>query len=556
MLMNSISAKLFLALVGLTTLVLGATLVPTHWSFNQGFSEYIRDKEELRLQVMATELAKYFMENDGQWDEGTVKVYESVYLRSHPEARKLSSSLLVKPSNEPQTTGFLFPPQGLPTRFPAQRAPNNNGDFGINSQSLRIPQSGPTGEGSPPRLGPPPRAGSPPRAGPPPRVGRPPRMRPPRVWPPRVRPGILGPPTRVHPTAMFDSAGKYVAGVRSFPKNLPVIEVEVMANDLAVAYLRTVVENLNEQSLEVQFSQRQMKTSIVVALMSLLISLLASWWLVRTLVAPLLVVKGGVKALAQGDFSNRLAVNRQDEIGGLMIDINRLSEVLGENREVRKRWLADISHELRTPVSILAGEIEAIQDGIRNFDDEQLDSLSHEVTRLRQLINDLYELSLSDIGGLRYRFQAIDLNEVLNSVIGSYTKRFLKQDIAIKSDIAAQLVINADPNRFEQLLINLLNNSLAYTDKPGGLTIIAAARDGRVRIVFEDSAPTVPEDMIEKIFEPLFRQDSSRSRRVAGAGLGLTICRNIVQAHNGSIYAQQSVQGGLKITLEFEQLES
>ena len=335
------------------------------------------------------------------------------------------------------------------------------------------------------------------------------------------------------------------------PRDDYVVRVPVTAGDENIGELRTVAKVRTDSSLETEFSKQQTRASMFISLVSLILAGLASWGLVRLLVAPVLQIKQGVVRLASGDYSSRLSVERDDELGTLMSDLDRLAVTLEQNRSSRKRWLADISHELRTPVTILAGEIEAIKDGLRPMDMNQMESLDHEVARLRHLINDLYELSLSDIGGLRYEFANVDPVQLLESVLDQNQIRLEQAQITASLTVGARATMQADVNRLEQLFTNLLNNSIAYTDKGGEIRIVVRTEGTLLIIEFDDSAPGVSNKAFEQMFEPLYREDESRSRRVAGAGLGLTIAKNIVLAHHGQISASASALGGVSIKLEF-----
>lgn len=281
----------------------------------------------------------------------------------------------------------------------------------------------------------------------------------------------------------------------------------------------------------------------IVAAMTIVFALV-----VRYLLSPLREMKAHVTQLARGNYGNQQNTKRTDDLGEVVKELNLLSSRLSENRLARQTWLADISHELRTPVTVLVGEIEAIKDGLRPFDQQQLDSLENEGKRLKHLINDLYELTLSDIGGLKYEFQVSSLTQQLETFIDVYRQQLIDAHLTLVEALCNQdLWVNADSKRLDQLFTNLVNNAKAYTDKPGELRISLQQKGKHAVLVFEDSAPGVPNDFLQKVFEPLFRQDESRSRRVAGAGLGLTISRNIVHGHGGNIFAKQSSLGGLCI---------
>ena len=233
-----------------------------------------------------------------------------------------------------------------------------------------------------------------------------------------------------------------------------------------------------------------------------------------------------------------------------MIDLNHLTYTLEKNQSSRRRWIADISHELRTPLSVLTGEVEALKDGIRPFNREQLISIDQEIKRLRHLTDDLYELSISDMGGLRYEFDNIDLADCVARVIKSHQKSADEKNITLSVEGDKEAMINADVQRMDQLLTNLIRNSLAYTDAPGRLIFDVQLKKNTVVLSVSDTPPGVTEAECSQLFEPLYRQDTSRTRRGSGAGLGLAICNNIVEAHRGTISAKPSVEGGLQIIIE------
>ena len=209
-----------------------------------------------------------------------------------------------------------------------------------------------------------------------------------------------------------------------------------------------------------------------------------------------------------------------------------------------------VSHELRTPVSILKGELEAMVDGVRPLDQQQLGSLRAEVERLAKLIEDLFQLSLADLGGLRYEFWPLDFAALVSRVCGDYERRFGEQGLRLVQDLPDVCELRGDAQRLEQLLRNLLENSLAYTDSPGEVHVGLRCEDGLARLLLRDTAPGVEAQLCEQLFDPLYRQDSSRNRRSAGAGLGLAIARAVVDAHDGKIRATPSDIGGLAVEVE------
>ena len=304
---------------------------------------------------------------------------------------------------------------------------------------------------------------------------------------------------------------------------------------------------------QLRFIKEQKLTLALVTLLVVLAAASLTLPLAGRLVKPLKALTAAARKMAAGEFSTRVTANSTDEIGQLAQDFNLLALTLEKNEKTRRQWVADISHELRTPLAVLRAEIEALEDGVRPVTAESINSLHGEVIRLSRLVDDLYQLSLSDLGGLTYHKEKVDLTGLVNDILIAYQPEFETEKISLEARIVTATTINifGDPERLRQLLTNLLDNSLKYTD-PGGQLIVTLGRDGDKAILdFQDSLPGVPEEKLDRLFERLFRAETSRSRAAGGAGLGLAICKNIVEAHAGRIIALPSPLGGiwLRITL-------
>ena len=303
---------------------------------------------------------------------------------------------------------------------------------------------------------------------------------------------------------------------------------------------------------DLRFSERQGREFLLIALVTIFIATILILPLSRNLVKPINKLAGATRDLSSGYYKVRIAVDSNDEIGRLSRDFNSLANTLEQNENARRQWIADISHELRTPLSILRGEIEAMQDGIREVNPERLNALHNEVMNLNRLIGDLYELSLSDIGALSYHKRVVDVGEIINNSLAALSDDFKEKNIkvSIRKDAYIIYRLFADPDRLQQLFANLLTNSLRYTDVGGELQITVGREKDKLVIGFQDSGPGVDSNELPRLFERLYRVDSSRNRKTGGAGLGLSICRNIVEAHEGTISARRSPMGGLWINIE------
>lgn len=304
--------------------------------------------------------------------------------------------------------------------------------------------------------------------------------------------------------------------------------------------------------IDQSFRQQQGRLLLFSTLLALVIALLVSWLMARYLVRPIHAVAGLSRELISGNYQARLDTRRRDELGELSRDINQLASTLSAAACARDRWLADISHELRTPLTILQGEIEALVDGVRQPEPARLCALHQEIDHLGRLVDDLHDLALADAGTLRYRMESLDLAELIDEQARLFSPAFAERQINFSWHTNGPLNLLGDTTRLRQLLSNLLANSQRYTD-PGGSSVLQAWRDkGQLHLTLEDSAPGVSEEDLPRIFDHLFRAESaSRNRDQGGAGLGLALCKRIVEAHQGTIHASASSLGGLTITISF-----
>ncbi len=320
-----------------------------------------------------------------------------------------------------------------------------------------------------------------------------------------------------------------------------------------VGFLALAPSGMVTDELALGFQAGQRRTYALIAVLALLLSALAALLLARRLLRPIRRITAAAKALGAGRYATRIQSDRSDELGRLARDFNHLAAALERNEQTRRQWVADISHELRTPLAILRGEIEALLDGVRQLSAQRLQSLHGEVLGLGKLVDDLYELALSDLGALDYKRETLDLAEVIDETVEGFRRRFAAKGLQLVNRVQGPLPLTGDPRRLQQLFTNLLENSRRYTDPGGRLEItLDAAKgeaDGCYHLLLQDTAPGVPDQALPRLFERLYRVDKSRSRSLGGAGLGLAICRNIVAAHGGHIEAADSTLGGLALRI-------
>lgn len=307
------------------------------------------------------------------------------------------------------------------------------------------------------------------------------------------------------------------------------------------------------RSADINFAKQQRQTSWILVTLAILLASIATLLLSRSLLSRVKRLVAGTHQLAAGDFSARVPVSGGDELGTLANDFNQLANTLEKNEKMRRAFIADVSHELRTPLAVLQGELEALEDGVRQLTKTSLHSLQAEVSSLTKLVNDLHQLSLSDVGALTYRKSNVNASELIGLSVAAYRGRFKIKGLTIETNLPDKAIIFGDPDRLSQLFNNLLENSLRYTDgeNTGKLNITGSLNKNSLILFWQDSAPGVTDRQLKQIFERFYRTEISRNRSSGGSGLGLSICWNIVDAHGGEITAAHSPLGGLEIKLIF-----
>ncbi|EKE70575.1 ATP-binding protein [Gallaecimonas xiamenensis] len=352
---------------------------------------------------------------------------------------------------------------------------------------------------------------------------------------------------------VFDADGDRVAGP---PRASSHIQYKaIMAGEQLVGYLGYVPRTMLGQSIVRAFKQQQLWGYLVVLVVAMVLTVGVAIVLARWFGSPVQRLADGTRALTQGESNVRVEVAGRDEFARLARDFNRLSDTLQQNREARQQWIADISHDLRTPLSVLKGELEAHQDGIRTWTPQSLSSLICEVNQLVRLVDDLHVLTVSEMGAVNYQFKPLDLSQMLWRNLELYAAGLSRKGLRLSVNIKNNLWVLGDSGYLSRLLDNLMKNTLAYTDSPGKLHIELAASGGEVLLHWADSSPGVSEASLSRLTERLYRDERSRNKGSGGSGLGLAIAEAIVQAHGGLMQAQHSALGGLSWIIRMPQEE-
>ncbi|PFH20911.1 ATP-binding protein [Burkholderia sp. JKS000303] len=365
----------------------------------------------------------------------------------------------------------------------------------------------------------------------------------------RAPPLNSGPPNwrRMPPVFLYDAGKQRIAGEGPPPLPDTALRPLTVAGK-TVGWLSVEDNGGPFHAADRKFQAEQVRVTWMIVGAAALLAALLAIVLTRAFLAPVRRLVDANHRLANGDYAVRVPEQRGDEFGQLASDFNRLAETLESAGRARRHFIADISHELRTPLAILRGELEALEDGLRHPSPSTFASLQAEISMLSQLINDLHELSLADIGELTFEKVPVDLAHLIEGVAESFRDRLASKRLDLELAIpAAPTPISGDPHRLTQLMQNLFENALRYTDPGGYIRVAVQPADGQLLIDVQDSFPAVPEPMLPHLFDRFFRVDASRSRQSGGSGLGLALCKHIVDAHGGTIEAMRSPYGGLWI---------
>lgn len=286
------------------------------------------------------------------------------------------------------------------------------------------------------------------------------------------------------------------------------------------------------------------------AIVGLLAALAISAFLARRIGQPIEQVMTAAHRMGEGDLSQRVPVTGSDEIADLARSFNAMAEKLAISQNLRRQLVADIAHELRTPLANIRGYLEAIDDGVVEPDEATLQTLREEAAQLNHLIDDLQELAQAEAGALRLDRQASDVAELIERVLAATRARAAERGVALQQTLAPDLPpVAIDRQRIAQALANLVNNALTHTPPGGRVTISAARVDERfVAVTVDDSGAGIDAEDLPHIFERFYRADRSRARATGGSGLGLTISRQLIEAHGGTIVASSTPDRGSRFT--------
>lgn len=281
------------------------------------------------------------------------------------------------------------------------------------------------------------------------------------------------------------------------------------------------------------------RTLLLAALIAGSAGLLLSVALARRILKPVEELTAAARGMEAGDLSRRVPVRGEDEIAGLARAFNAMADRRATAERLRRDLVNDIAHELRSPLTNLRGQIEALQDGLAAPTPETLASLEEEARLLERLVDDLQDLALAEAGQIELERGPVDLLAEVRRAVQGLRPRLDEKDLRVEIDIPDNLPpADADARRVGQILRNLLGNAATHTP-PGGLVRVSARGEaGEVRTTVVDTGPGIPPEHLPFLFERFYRADASRARATGGAGLGLAIVKQLAEAHGGRVWVE------------------
>ena len=312
--------------------------------------------------------------------------------------------------------------------------------------------------------------------------------------------------------------------------------IPVEVDGETVGYLLAASDGAAQGRAEAAFLQLITRSLMLAGLLSALLALLVGLGMARHLSAPLARLAHAARALSQGDLSQRVPVSGSEEVSEVMAAFNEMAQALERSETLRQQMITDIAHELRTPITVIQGNLQALLDGIYPLTQEEIAQIYDETLILARLVDDLRALTQADAGQLSLSLDAIDPAELVTQAVAVFQDAAREKAIQLQADIAPHLpAICADPQRVRQVIYNLLSNALRHTPSGGQIRVIALPDGDGVQFIVADSGPGLTPEEQARVFDRFWRADASRSRDRGGSGLGLTIAKKLIEAQGGAM---------------------
>lgn len=338
---------------------------------------------------------------------------------------------------------------------------------------------------------------------------------------------------------VLNTAGEIVADTttkNTDDKNPPIKEPLVIKGETIGTFMAYPDKSSSVIRLEQQFVEQVNITILFGFLVAVLLSLIVGLFLSKKITKPLTQLVSGIEQVSKGETNHQISIDSKDEFRQLGEAFNNMTDTLERTEHIRKSLVADVAHELRTPLAIIRAKLESIQTGALEASEEVILHVSDEVYRLSRLVNDLQQLSLAESGTLPLHKKRTEINGFIESIIPQFHWIAVEKNIRLDFNKSSNdIFLEIDPDRMTQVVVNLLGNAFRYTPESGLITINVKLVDSTIVLSFQDTGPGIDEEKLPLIFERFYRTDESRKRDDSGAGLGLSIAKGFVEVHGGNI---------------------
>ena len=353
--------------------------------------------------------------------------------------------------------------------------------------------------------------------------------------------------------SLYDANRQFVVGE---PSDIPVSYRPIMVNNKVVGYLGLKPVLDQDDALSINFFSNQKRYLLLVYGLTFLTSLIAALLLATYFKKPIQRLLNATRELTKGHYQHQVKINRNDELGDLSTEINQLAVILDQHERSRRQWVADTSHELKTPLAVLQAQIEAMQDGIRKPTPEHFEAMLRQVTSLKKLTQDLADLAQAEAQQLTCYLAEVNPWNVVLQEVENFKPKFAQANLSISvQGEGANLQLDID--RFKQIMVNLLGNSIRYTEAGGEVRVHTEQSATHWSVIVDDSPFGLTDEQLARLGERFYRVDDSRTRSTGGTGLGLALSGKIAQALGGKLSFEHSPLGGLRCKLTFpKQLNS
>jgi signal transduction histidine kinase len=322
-----------------------------------------------------------------------------------------------------------------------------------------------------------------------------------------------------------------------------IIIVWLAINYLAAGYFVTLMQkyNISPTSSHQMFVSSVHRYLIWASLAAILLAVALSFLLMKRVLGPLTQMMSITREIASGNYSGRAPVVTRDEVGQLALAFNRMAESLQRIEQLRKTMTVNVAHELRTPLTNMQGYLEALIDGVVTPSKETFELLYEETMRLVHLVEDILRLAKADAARVDLHKTEIRVGDLIDQALDSFRPRFIAKNINLETRFfKGDDRLYADPDNLSQVVSNLLQNAWQYTPMGGSLRIYMESLPGELKVVFANTGGELSEKDLPFIFERFYRGEKSRSREHGGAGIGLAIVKELIEAHNGRVGAELS----------------